>query len=391
MERCIGRGAFSECWLATHEITKCKVAIKKVPRSADMKMLAREISVWFQLDHPNIIHLYEVIPLHDYVYLAMEHAEGGELFALLTHYSTGLPTRQVLDVFRQLCEAVNYMNAKGIANRDLKLENIFLERDNKTIKIGDFGFSLQKQGHGLCEEWLGSPEYSAPEILNNKPYDPCKADCWSLGVVLFTLLTGYLPFSGVEDDCRGLHDVERKIKHRVINGLYEIPRNVSEELRGVIKGLLCENPDTRWTAARVLNLPIFKELYNSMKVRGEPKLLLQRLSISDLKGVQDCNDDNSHQFPGPSVALQRILTRSAQEYNNTASNLLGYIHGQASTLTSPEMIELRIEEEPKSSAVAWVKRLDFLGWNKRNGDGPEYKNVQVSSRSEASECESRSS
>lgn len=368
LDRIIGRGSFSECWLARHELSGCPVAIKKISRSrSDGRLLEREVNTWLPLEHPNILQLYEVIPLHDSIYLAMEWAESGELFSLLAAHPKGLPQNMALNLFSQICEAVHYLHGKGVAHRDLKLENIMLSENQSIAKVGDFGFACVWTGNGSnqCKEWLGSPEYSAPELLINAPYDPIKADCWSLGVILYALFTGYLPFSGLEDDCGGIMDVERKIRHRVINKMYEIPHGFPPELIELLQGLLEYDVATRWDTSQMLSYPSINKVLAST-VRGreqETSQVLERLAVAELKGIERLKLEGSQ---GPSMALRRILLRTALcEYPQirlTTTTEIG------SSLTSPGLSNgLQLD---KGTGSEWFKNLGLFKWGSKR-----YKNV----------------
>jgi serine/threonine protein kinase len=246
----LGRGTFSTCFLGSHQVTNSRVAIKRIARKdIDLSFLRREVKIWNNLDHPNIVRLFEVIPMPNHFYLTMEYADSGELFRWLENSGGGLPLRQALEICQQICWALMYLHAKGVAHRDLKLENILLSRRQEgdlMVKVSDFGFAVSNERS--CREWLGSSAYTAPEILQKKPYDPYKGDCWSLGITLFALLTGYLPFSHVEDDEPGVTDIDQKIRQRVRQGSYQIPPHLDRDIAELIGSLLEVDPARRLSA-----------------------------------------------------------------------------------------------------------------------------------------------
>lgn len=368
LDRIIGRGSFSECWLARHELSGCRVAIKKVSKNrSDGRLLEREVNTWLPLDHPNILQLYEVIALHDSIYLAMEWAESGELFKLLAAHPKGLCRHMAISLFAQVCEAVHYLHERGVAHRDLKLENIMLSGDRSIAKIGDFGFACAWGGDrgGHCTEWLGSPEYSAPELLTNVPYDPVKADCWSLGVILYALLTGYLPFSGLEDDCGGIINVERKIRHRVINKMYEIPERFPPEFIGLLQGLLEYDAARRWDTKQVLDHSHIRETLSSAascKDRGSAHVL-ERLVVAELRGIEELK---SGERPGPSMALKRILLRNVSR-DYPQAQLVSATKVESS-LTSPELSS--VLQVDKGAGNGWFRNFGLFKWSSK-----KYKNV----------------
>ena len=294
----IGRGGFGTCWLALHRLTGCPVAIKAISGGpvAQRKALEREIGLWQSLEHPNIIHLYEVWSEGPTTCIIQEYAPGGDLFDLLDQQRSSakqLPPSRGLAIFAQICRAVEYLHARGIAHRDLKLENILITttlQNREVAKVGDFGFAISTAGSDLSQEWMGSIEYAAPEVLANEPYDPRRADCWSLGVVLFALLVGYLPFSKPEDDAPGLFDVEKKVRQRILAHDLRLPASIPDgSLSSLVKNLLHPNPAHRWSvtrALRALDQAMGRELPPE-----EPPPNLQRMlasiPLARLPGIQE--------------------------------------------------------------------------------------------------------
>lgn len=411
--RKIGRGSFGQCWLAKHIITGCQVAVKVIPRTENMKLLEREISIWKSLDHPNVVKLYEVIPLHDNVYLATEYAGEGEVFRLLSKHPNGLGEGEALKIFCQLCKAVAYIHKVKIAHRDIKLENIFMTSDG-VVKLGDFGFSTRvKEERKKIEEWMGSPEYAAPELLKNEPYAPMKADSWSLGVVLFALLTGYLPFSKIEDDTAKATEVDKRVRSRVINGQLDIPQSIGENLRSIIEGLLTFDPEKRWTVQQTLDNFYIQKFFSSSSSSSNTTLLgggttvgnvrippttnqgvriLRAVSVAELPGVLSkleggCNS-NSPSNPDQASALCSIIMRNPERFNIVQSS-------EQSPFSSPEFTDNTNSDlksikgggggggiiasgaaprETQESSSSWYQRLTFLPWA-GGGGGGNYKNL----------------
>lgn len=302
--RVIGAGAFSQCWLGRHEVSGCLVAVKIISKKVHMAMVEREISFWRILDHPNIVQLYEVIPLQNNIYVTMEYASEGELFMLLAKNEGGLELPHALGLFAQICQAVRYCHSRGISHRDIKLENIFLCDNETTAKLGDFSFAAHIDANKLCNEWLGSREYSAPELLKNESYDPCKTDAWSLGVVLFALLMGYLPFSEVEDDCIGGDDLERRVCQRVIDGRLEVPSSFPPAVRDVLVGLLQYNPHDRWSVTQTLGHIAIKNFIQRPLRVVSLEDLVGNVRKEDLLGVMERAKDR---YPDAAFAFYQIL------------------------------------------------------------------------------------
>jgi serine/threonine protein kinase len=370
----IGKGAFGQCWLAKHILTDCPVAIKVIPRTENMQLLEREVSIWKDLDHPHIVQLYEVLPLHDSIYLATECGGEGELFSLLEKHPNGLLEEQAISIFTQVCSAVGYLHDLNIAHRDIKLENIFMT-DNGKAKLGDFGFAIRTANEKFSEEWLGSAEYSAPEVLKNEPYDPKKADSWSLGVVLFALLTGYLPFSKVEDDCALISDLEKKVRIRVINQELCIPDTIPSPIKEIFHGLFTYDPGRRWSVCRVLEHNVIRPFIHQPAPEKGPPYSLSCIKVSDLPGIAE-RQSNISQNPDAAYALCKIIAGNAGRF-------IWADVSNRSTFSSPELPAT--DQRPEGGGKTWYSKLFSTPWNNSYLNvGEQSKNVSSSSLSGSS-------
>jgi serine/threonine-protein kinase HSL1, negative regulator of Swe1 kinase len=192
-----------------------------------------------------------------YRYLVLEHCGGGELFEYLIHRGR-LPEYEAVDYFRQVLSGLSYCHRFNICHRDLKPENLLLDDTKKIIKIADFGMAaLNPEGTHL-DSSCGSPHYAAPEIIKGKPYVGQRADIWSLGVILYALLTGFLPF---DDD-----NVVRLLE-RVKKGSFTMPHGVSSEAKDLIWRMLQVNPKHRIETDDIWDHPLLKK-YDSFSKAG---------------------------------------------------------------------------------------------------------------------------
>lgn len=157
-----------------------------------MERVTREIHILKIVNHPHIIQLYEIIETQKRLYLIMENCSNGELFDYITSKNR-LKESESCRLFQQLISGIEYLNELGIAHRDIKPENLLLD-DFNNLKIVDFGLSSTFGPGEKLSTACGSPCYAAPELIKGQQYIGAKADIWSAGVVLFTSLTGYLPF-----------------------------------------------------------------------------------------------------------------------------------------------------------------------------------------------------
>ena len=194
----IGKGNFAKVKLARHTSTGMDVAIKIIDKTAlnqsSLQKLFREVRIMKQLDHPNIVKLYQVMETETTLFLVMEYASGGEVFDYLVAHGR-MKEKEARAKFRQIVSAVQYLHSKNIIHRDLKAENLLLD-SAMNIKIADFGFSNNFSPGNKLDTFCGSPPYAAPELFQGKKYDGPEVDVWSLGVILYTLVSGSLPFDG---------------------------------------------------------------------------------------------------------------------------------------------------------------------------------------------------
>ncbi|XP_060677399.1 testis-specific serine/threonine-protein kinase 4-like isoform X2 [Hemiscyllium ocellatum] len=200
----LGKGAYAIVWEAYFKKWRTNVAVKvlmkdKAEAEFLSKFLPREIQVWKGLKHPNLINFYQSIETTNRVYIMLELAPGGEVMDKI-RMKGACDERTAGKWFEQLCQGMAYIHSKGVVHRDLKLENLLLDQHDN-IKISDFGFCKfaatdvknLKQVQ-LSETYCGSYAYVPPEVLQGIPYNPFLSDVWSMGVILFTLRTGKLPF-----------------------------------------------------------------------------------------------------------------------------------------------------------------------------------------------------
>ncbi|XP_018579500.1 serine/threonine-protein kinase MARK2 isoform X4 [Anoplophora glabripennis] len=234
----IGKGNFAKVKLAKHVPTGKEVAIKIIDKTqltpGSLQKLFREVRIMKMLDHPNIVKLFQVIETEKTLYLVMEYASGGEVFDYLVLHGR-MKEKEARSKFRQIVSAVQYCHQKRIIHRDLKAENLLLDSE-MNIKIADFGFSNEFTPGNKLDTFCGSPPYAAPELFQGKKYDGPEVDVWSLGVILYTLVSGSLPFDG---------STLRELRERVLRGKYRIPFYMSTDCENLLKKFLVLNPAKR--------------------------------------------------------------------------------------------------------------------------------------------------
>ncbi|KAI9496557.1 kinase-like domain-containing protein, partial [Zychaea mexicana] len=240
----IGKGSYGKVKLGTHKLTGKQVAIKEISKE-HAPMVAREIHLHRQLKHPNIVMLYEVIITESSIHVISEYCPHGELFDALTERGYCYSERDAVRWFVQLVDALKYCHSQDIVHRDLKLENILLD-DNDNAKLCDFGFARHAESRQMLQTFCGSLAYSAPEVILRQKYTGPETDIWSLGVILYTLLAGGLPF----DD-----DSEVVTQRKIVKGDYDIPSHFSPEVSDLITRMLKLNPSERVTIDQIAGHP----------------------------------------------------------------------------------------------------------------------------------------
>jgi BR serine/threonine kinase len=188
IDRVIGAGKSSRVFLVKHKDTNQRYALKCVPKSSDLtnSKIDTEIALHSIANHPNVLRLFSTFETATSICLVLELAERGELFDFLISKQL-FPEPIALAFFRQITYGVEYLHSLGICHRDLKTENVLLDL-NYQAKISDFGLSRWIP-EGTATEQCGSAHYMAPEVITGGEYDPRKSDIWSLGVILFTLIS----------------------------------------------------------------------------------------------------------------------------------------------------------------------------------------------------------
>jgi serine/threonine protein kinase len=249
----LGLGAFAKVFYGEHRVSGAPYAIKKIDRSkmlwGDRDALEDEINNLIAVrDGPNIVQLYEVYEEKAHCYLVMELMRGGELFDVIVDRKIFSET-EARAITRCLLSGLEYMHASRIAHRDLKPENLLLADPNDTnsIKVADFGFAKRVITDNGCRTLCGTPGYLAPEILERWPAYDTKCDLWGVGVILFLLLGGYLPFEDEEED---------KVFEKTRNGQYFFHpsywKTVSKQAKNFVTKVLTINPKKRYSASEAL-------------------------------------------------------------------------------------------------------------------------------------------
>ncbi|EFA82945.1 putative protein serine/threonine kinase [Heterostelium album PN500] len=266
----LGGGSFSVVYLAVNKSTATKVAIKDIDISKYnqnpryLTQLDREIEILRSIKHPNIINIHEIFQSDNHIYIVMELATGGELYEKLEN-EVFLGEEVARLIFLQLLNAVDYLHSQGIAHRDLKPENILFDGDDK-IKITDFGFARVIGDGELAKTLCGTPLYVAPEVIVSRTKLSTNTnfsngygftcDAWSLGAILYILLSGDAPFC---DDTQEESISTPTIFESIVAGDISYPEvlwaDISADGIDLVKRLLTVEPTERITIKEALKHP----------------------------------------------------------------------------------------------------------------------------------------
>jgi serine/threonine protein kinase len=239
----------------------------KIVDIGDVRRVEREISILKEVRHPNIMQLYEIVETPREFYIVTEYIAGGELFEYIVQ-KTKLDEREAKELFKQMVDGVGYLHTLNISHRDLKPENLLLDSDNN-IKIVDFGLSNRYKLNELLITACGSPCYAAPEMILGKKYHGSTVDVWSLGIILFTMICGYLPFE---------EENTSKLYKKILSGEYQTPYFISREAKDLLAHILNVNPERRYTLKDIKNHSWLNTYLLSKEITQANKLFIPKIN-----------------------------------------------------------------------------------------------------------------
>lgn len=259
----IGEGSFGKVYLALHKPTHRKVVLKTSRK--DDPNIVREVFYHRQFDYPYITKLYEIITTETKVWMALEYCSGKELYDHLLKLKT-IPIAECMELFAQIVGAVYYAHSLNCVHRDLKLENILLDK-NGNAKLTDFGFTREAITKNTLETICGTTVYMAPELTERKNYNGFKIDIWALGIILYTMICGTMPFD--EDD-------ETKTKWKIVNEMPDFNNELlTEDSKDLLIRLLNKNAEERPTARDILQHN-FLQPFGSMILEKTDKTIIKQ-------------------------------------------------------------------------------------------------------------------
>ncbi|KAM9302111.1 serine/threonine-protein kinase 33 [Gastrophryne carolinensis] len=349
--RKLGQGSFGVVIEATHKDTGRKWAIKKVNRekagSSAVKLLEREVSILKRVNHEHVIHLEEVFETPKRMYLVMELCEGGELREILQRRKR-FSEKETRHIIQSLASAIAYLHKKDIVHRDLKLENILVKSSEGgdreemvlNIKVTDFGLAVQKGGVGgenMLQATCGTPIYMAPEIINAHDYSQ-QCDTWSVGVIMYMLLSGDPPFLGSSEE-----KLFELIKKGELNFSHSAWQNVSDGAKDVLQKLLRVDPADRITANELLDDPWITG--KTSTVQRPTNVLEMMKTWRESLDNDDIIEGDSDLFSVTQTSVDRTSLTSSNGTSETDSN-----SSKPSTPTKPVAKKI-LSSLPNGTAV----------------------------------------
>jgi len=255
----LGTGSFATVHLAKDLKTGDLVAMKFIDKAnfsgQEAVNIYEEIKLMKSIKHKNIVRLIDVIETSTVLCIVMEYCENGELYDLIVDNFQNFKIEDKKKIFKELVEAVKYLHENNISHRDLKVENVLLDKNNN-VKLADFNLATRFKPNELFTHRCGSEEYTSPEIVTRKAYDPRLTDIWALGIILYAIVVGHLPF---------YHKNGERIQsmyHRIAMVNYKFPSGVEidKDAKNLIGSILKYTPKSRASLDQILAHPWLKNI-----------------------------------------------------------------------------------------------------------------------------------
>ncbi|KAL6508009.1 hypothetical protein OROGR_024204 [Orobanche gracilis] len=292
MGKQIGAGSFSTVWHARHRVHGTEVAIKEIVTSRLnhklQESLKSEIFILKRINHRNIIRLHDMIEEPGKIYIVLEYCKGGDLSIYIQQRQGRIPEETAKHFMQQLAEGLKVLRENNLIHRDLKPQNLLLSTDggNSVLKIADFGFARSLQPRGLAETLCGSPLYMAPEIMQLQKYD-AKADLWSVGAILFQLVTGKTPFTG-NNQIELLQNIIKSTELQFPSKAMDLDPHCMD----LCRKLLRRNPVERLTFEEFFNHPYLSQRQLDEFLRNrQSQRVLDGFSLSERNTEQISQED----------------------------------------------------------------------------------------------------
>ena len=330
----LGAGSFGHVYLVTHKVTKVKYAIKAIDKrnksnQSEKPYFRREIEVMYKIHHPNVVKLFGHFEDNNYCYFIMEYIAKGNIYQLIPHDNKKrLNAKIVASLMKDVISSVYYLHHMKpiIIHRDIKPENVLLG-EGLIAKLTDFGWSNYMQEDEKRQTVCGTPIYLAPEIIKEEGHDE-KVDIWCIGVLLFELITGNVPFQGNDIDT---------LKENILHLRISWPKDINIDAKNLIKKILKLDPNSRISLEEMLKHPFFTKYFpNAVKDLIKPE------DQGEYKTFIISKDDPSKWEPFIKSKENTTETKNEKEKENTNKK-------QKSRGNTPPEKEIKSKEESKDN------------------------------------------
>ena len=377
--RQIGKGAFGKVNLGLHILTGRIVAIKtfnknKVKTERSRAKIYHEINLMKNLRHSSVVKILDTFETEKYIFIIMENIAGGDLLSFVKK-RTKLNEKMSKYIFKQLLEAIKYIHSKNIVHRDIKLDNVLIDLNNN-IKLCDFGVGKMVHENEVLLDQCGTPAYIAPEILANKGYDGFSVDVWSSGVVLYTMLSGMVPFKA-----NNLNDLQNMI----ITGSYKEIHGISKECNDLLNKLLQINPKKRINIDDALNHPwLNMNDDNKLTLFTKAEIVLLSKNYFDYR---NCNKEEMIE----NFTLKNLDTRNNNENKNNLTKSFIFAPFNTSYLNEEQnKIHLEQNLSIENNLILFDENINILNRQyELNNNGEIDHGVLINRSKMSSSCSNR--
>ena len=330
--RTLGEGAFGKVKLVKHLPSEKFVAMKEISKASltttptNYDRFIREITFFKTLSHPHVIALYEVIESPTHYYFVMNYADNSDLLTYITEQRY-LKESKAKEIFTQIITGVMYLHKQHVVHRDLKPENILLMNNYNTAIISDFGLANWYNNDNKLRTMCGSLHYASPEMIMGEAYNGEASDVWSLGVMLYVMITGKLPFDGCNND---------EVCNKIVNVVYKFPMDVkvSKECKDLIMKMLVHEPQERIKLSNVMVHPFVNGCKDGKSVVSgcdEDKVMVDTVCALGKFGIETTKEEikkkiKDNVFDQVTTCYKLIKEKYSKHIHNSESGITCVSH-----------------------------------------------------------------
>ena len=320
----LGAGSFGRVYLVSHKKTKCQYALKAIDKKnksniEEKPYFRREIEIMYRIHHPNVVKLYGHFEDNNYCYFIMEYIPRGNIYSLIPKHGKKKQSNQLIaSIIKDVAKSVYFLHKMNppIIHRDIKPENVLMD-ENYNIKLTDFGWSNYLDNEEKRSTVCGTPIYLAPEMINRKGHDE-RVDIWCIGVLLFELSTGRVPFQGNNIDV---------LKYNIRNMKISWPSDIDREAKDLISNILKYNPNDRLTVEEILRHPFIEKYFpnavNELIIPdNDLKYKTFVVSVDDPKYWDPIKKEKPNSSRNKNSNLNYIKCNTTNEYHRNDKDLL---------------------------------------------------------------------